>query len=168
MAGSDHDATHATPPSPGAAGPPPDDGVTAAEREALEQAVEAARGASEEGVGHPYGAALVVAGRVVAVEANRVRATCDPTAHAEVQVIRTLTARRGSRDLSDCTLVTTAEPCHMCAGAVEWAGILRVVVGTRDPVNGGMAGLLARRPEIASVVVDSPACRVLLSDAHRY
>jgi tRNA(adenine34) deaminase len=108
----------------------------------------------------------VAAGEVVAVEGNRVRGLHDPTAHAEVQVIRALAARRGDTDLSDCTLVATAEPCAMCCGALEWAGIRRVVVGARDSMNGGLEGLRARAPEIEVEVLDSPACRELLREAH--
>ncbi|MBT8404925.1 MAG: nucleoside deaminase, partial [Gemmatimonadetes bacterium] len=109
---------------------------------ALDQAVQAARRVTDEGEGHPYGAALVIGDEIVAVEGNRVRGLHDPTAHAEVQVIRTLAALRQSTDLSDCTLVTTAEPCAMCCGALRWARIRRLVVGVRDPVNGGLHALL--------------------------
>lgn len=140
--------------------------VSWVETEALEAAVAEAGRVTETGVGHPYGAALVAGGRVVAVEGNRVTGQHDPTAHAEVQVIRALASTRADRDLSDCTLVTTAEPCPMCCGALEWAGIHRVVVGARDPRNGGLAELLARRPELDVAVVDDPACRELLERAH--
>jgi tRNA(Arg) A34 adenosine deaminase TadA len=141
--------------------------ISALEAEALDAAVEAARDVVTRGVGHAYGAALVSRGRVVAVEGNRVRETHDPTAHAEVRVIRARTAAQGDRDLSECTLVATAEPCHMCSGALEWAGVRRLVVGARDPVNGGLESLRARRPELDVVVVDSAACRELLEHARR-
>lgn len=136
------------------------------EAEALDAAVRAARHVTEAGVGHPYGAALVAEGRIVAVEGNRVAGTHDPTAHAEVQVIRVLARERADRNLSDCTLVTTAEPCPMCCGALEWARIRRIVVGSRDPRNGGLAELVARNPGLEVVVVDDPACRDLLEWAH--
>lgn len=143
------------------------DGPSAgATKRALDQAIAAARRASDAGVGHPYGAALVVGGEVVAVEGNRVRGLHDPTAHAEVQVIRALAASRRSTDLSDCTLVTTAEPCTMCCGALAWAGIRRLVVGAPDPVNGGLERLLDRVDDLAVEMLDSPACRALLREAH--
>ena len=133
---------------------------------ALDQAVAAARRLTAEGVGHPYGAALVVGSEIVAVEGNRVRGLHDPTAHAEVQVIRTLAAARRSTDLSDCTLVATAEPCAMCCGALRWAGIRRLVVGAPDPVNGGLQELLERVDDLAVEMLDSPECRALLREAH--
>lgn len=135
-------------------------------QEALRQAIEAARRVTDEGVGHPYGAALVAGGEVVAVEGNRVRGLNDPTAHAEVQAIRALAAARSSTDLSDCILVATAEPCRMCCGALRWAGIERLVIGAADPVNGGVDALLADDVALSVEWVDSPVCRALLREAH--
>jgi tRNA(Arg) A34 adenosine deaminase TadA len=134
--------------------------------QALDAAIAAARRVTDEGAGHPYGAALVADGEVVAVEGNRVRGLHDPTAHAEVQVIRALAAARRSTDLSDCILVTTAEPCPMCCGALRWAGIRRLVVGAPDPRNGGLTALLERVDDLVVERVDSPACRALLREAH--
>lgn len=142
-----------------------DEATSAVVRRALQRAIDAARRVTDEGVGHPYGAALVADGEVVAVEGNRVRGLHDPTAHAEVQVIRALAAARRSADLSDCTLVATAEPCHMCCGAVRWAGIRHVVVGAPDPVNGGLDELVAREGHLVVERLDSPACRALLDEA---
>lgn len=146
--------------------PPVSGGLTPVEAAALSAAVQAARGAVDDGSGHPYGAALVSRGEVVAIAANRVRGLHDPTAHAEVQAIRALAAERADRDLSDCTLVTTAEPCGMCCGALGWAGIRRIVVGAADPWNGRLDALLVQDPDLAVVMVEDEACRALLEFAH--
>ncbi len=77
----------------------------------------------------PYGAAIVRNGRVVACRHNVVAAEGDPTAHAEVTCIRAACRRLGRRDLSDCEIYSTCEPCAMCAGACYAAGISTVYFG---------------------------------------
>ena len=78
------------------------------------------------GEGGPFGAVVVRAGEVVGEGWNRVIATNDPTAHAEVQAIRAACARLGRFELPDCELYTSCEPCPMCLGAAYWARIPRI------------------------------------------
>lgn len=83
--------------------------------------------------GGPFGAVICKGGEVVAAGVNRVTDNNDPTAHAEVQAIRSACARLHSFDLSGCTLYTSCEPCPMCLGAIYWAHLDRVVyAATQD------------------------------------
>jgi len=76
--------------------------------------------------GGPFAAVIVKDGSVVASGANRVTASNDPTAHAEVEAIRAACRRLGSFQLDGCELYTTCEPCPMCLGAVYWSRLERV------------------------------------------
>ena len=78
------------------------------------------------GQGGPFGAVLVQNGTIVAEGVNRVTATPDPTAHAEVVAIREACARLGVFELKDCELYSSCEPCPMCLGAIYWARLARV------------------------------------------
>jgi len=78
------------------------------------------------GAGGPFGALIVKDGRVVAEGANRVTATNDPTAHAEVVAIREACRKLGEFQLAGCDLYTTCEPCPMCLGAIYWTRPARV------------------------------------------
>lgn len=73
------------------------------------------------GKGGPFGAVVAKGGRIVAEGANRVTTTNDPTAHAEIVVIREACRVLGEFQLSGCELYTTCEPCPMCLGAIYWA-----------------------------------------------
>jgi guanine deaminase len=84
---------------------------------AIAQAVRGAR----ERQGGPFGAVVVKDGEVIAAAANAVVATNDPTAHAEVQAIRTACAALGSFQLDGCDIYASCEPCPMCLGAIFWA-----------------------------------------------
>ena len=87
----------------------------------------------------PVGAVLVGADGVVLAQAgNRTRALCDPTAHAEMLVIRQAAQHLGSGRLSGCDLYVTLEPCPMCAGAISAARIARLYYGAGDPKSGGV------------------------------
>jgi guanine deaminase len=77
--------------------------------------------------GGPFGCLIVKDGKVIAEGSNHVVAENDPTWHGEMHAIRTAAKRLGTFDLSGCTLYTTGEPCPMCAGAIFWARIDRVV-----------------------------------------
>lgn len=77
--------------------------------------------------GGPFGCVIVKDGSVIAEGTNRVLAENDPTWHGEVAAIRAAARKLGTFDLSGCTLYTTGEPCPMCAGAIFWARINRVV-----------------------------------------
>ncbi|MDZ8056533.1 MAG: nucleoside deaminase [Aulosira sp. ZfuVER01] len=77
----------------------------------------------------PYGAAIVKDNEVVAVSHNTVRRDNDPSAHAEINVIRSLTAKLKNPSLEGYTIYTTGEPCPMCATACVWTGISEIVYG---------------------------------------
>jgi len=88
----------------------------------------------------PIGAVLVDSetGEVLAADGNRTVALSDPTAHAEVQVIRAAGDKVGSQRLGACDLYVTLEPCPMCATALSFARIRRLYFGAYDPKGGGV------------------------------
>ena len=96
--------------------------------EYIGQAIALAWAAREKG-NHPFGALLVVDGQVVATAENTVAVDGDVTGHAELNLIREATRSLGADVVARATLYTSTEPCAMCAGAVHWAGIRRVVYG---------------------------------------
>ena len=71
--------------------------------------------------GGPFGAVIAKNGEIIATGVNRVTASCDPTAHAEVSAIRAAAAKLGTFDLSGYEIYTSCEPCPMCLGAIYWA-----------------------------------------------
>src|SRR5688572_20356965 len=77
----------------------------------------------------PFGAAIVRDGKLIACEHNRVLASTDITAHAEVTAIRAACAAANDIHLSRCTIYSTCEPCPMCFSAIHWAAIDRIVYG---------------------------------------
>jgi len=101
-------------------------------------ALGAARGAENAGE-VPVGAVLVQGDAVLAVAANRPIAACDPTAHAEIEVLRAGGKALGSYRLNGITLYVTLEPCVMCAAAIVHARVARLVFGAWDP-KAGAAG----------------------------
>lgn len=84
----------------------------------------------------PIGAVIVSHGRVIARAHNMTEALTDVTAHAEMQAITSATSFLGGKYLTDCILYVTVEPCLMCAGAIGWAQIPRVVYGAPDDKRG--------------------------------
>jgi tRNA(Arg) A34 adenosine deaminase TadA len=87
----------------------------------------------------PVGAVVVDAGgQVLAADGNRVEELTDPTAHAEILVLRAAARRLGRRRLVECDLYVTLEPCPMCAQAISFARIRRVYFGAADPKGGGV------------------------------
>lgn len=84
----------------------------------------------------PVGAVVVLGGRVVGKGHNLTQALGDVTAHAEIQAITAAASLTGSKYLPDATLYVTVEPCLMCAGAIGWAQIGRVVIGCDDDKRG--------------------------------
>lgn len=93
---------------------------------------EAARDAGE----IPIGAVVVCRGRVVARGHNLTETLGDVTAHAEMQAITAAAETLGGKYLGECTLYVTVEPCVMCAGAIGWAQVPRIVYGAPDPKRG--------------------------------
>jgi len=86
----------------------------------------------------PVGAALVHEGTVIASAGNRTRELSDPTAHAEMLVIREAAARLGAERLVGSDLYVTLEPCAMCAGAIAFARLRRLYYGAPDPKGGAV------------------------------
>jgi tRNA(Arg) A34 adenosine deaminase TadA len=111
---------------------------------------------------HPFGAILVDAGGKVLVETeNGYMPDRDMTGHAE-RVLATLASKQfGSQALADCTLYSSAEPCAMCAGAIYWAGIGRVVYGLSERRLKTMTGNHAENPTL-----DLP-CRTVFAAGQR-
>ena len=100
-------------------------------REALREAQAAA---AEDEV--PIGAVVVSRGRIIAKGHNMVEVLKDPTAHAEMIAITAACEAVGGKYLTDCTLYVTVEPCPMCAAALGWSQISRIVYGAPDPKRG--------------------------------
>lgn len=84
----------------------------------------------------PVGAVVVCNGRVVGRGHNLTESLGDVTAHAEMQAITAAAATLGGKYLTDCTLYVTVEPCLMCAGAIGWSQLKRIVYGASDPKRG--------------------------------
>ncbi len=95
---------------------------------------EAAYAAAEDEV--PIGAIIVCRGKIIGKGHNMTEKLNDPTAHAEMIAITAATEAMGGKYLNDCTLYVTVEPCPMCAGALAWSQIGRVVYGASDPKRG--------------------------------
>jgi tRNA(Arg) A34 adenosine deaminase TadA len=98
----------------------------------------------------PVGAVIVENGKVLAATGNRMRATNDPTAHAELEAIRAALAARGTGRLDGCDLYVTLEPCAMCAGAIAHTRIRRVIYAAADPKAGAVDNGVR--------LFDSPSC----------
>ncbi len=79
--------------------------------------------------GGPFGAVIVKNGEIISTGVNRVTASHDPTAHAEVSAIREACRKLGTFDLSGCEIYTSCEPCPMCLGAIYWARLDRMYYG---------------------------------------
>ena len=84
----------------------------------------------------PIGAIIVAGGRIVGRGHNLVETLVDVTAHAEIQAITAASSTIGGKYLNDCTLYVTVEPCPMCAGALAWSQIGRIVYGASDAKRG--------------------------------
>jgi tRNA(adenine34) deaminase len=102
-----------------------------------QQALAEARAAAAAGE-VPIGAVLVHDGKVLARAGNRTIRDCDPTAHAEMVVLREAARLLGNYRLADTTLYATLEPCSMCAGAMIQARVARLVYGCDDPKGGAV------------------------------
>ena len=96
--------------------------------------VEAQKAFDEDEV--PIGAVIVCKGRVIARAHNLTEMLNDVTAHAEMQAITAAASNIGGKYLNDCTLYVTVEPCPMCAGAIAWAQMGKVVYGAGDEKRG--------------------------------
>lgn len=104
------------------------------EKYMMEALKEAMAAADEDEV--PVGAVIVCKGRIIAKGHNMTEKLHDPTAHAEMIAITAATEAVGGKYLDDCTLYVTVEPCPMCAAALNWSQIGRIVYGAIDPKRG--------------------------------
>lgn len=122
----------------------------------------------------PVGAVLVGPdGTVLAADGNRVQATNDATAHAEMLVLRAGAARLAGHNmrLADCDLYVTLEPCPMCAAAIALARVRRLYYGTADPKGGGVdhgprifaQATCNHRPEVYGGIAEEDAAALLKS-----
>jgi tRNA(adenine34) deaminase len=131
-------------------------------------ALEEAQRAGEEGE-VPVGAVLAIDGRVVASAGNERERRHDPTAHAEMLVLREAAAALGGWRLRDATLYVTLEPCAMCAGALVLARVRRLVYGPDDPKAGAAGSVfnvvehpaLNHRPEIRAGLMAAEGAALL-------
>ena len=133
-------------------------------REALREA--RAAGAEDE---VPIGAVVVCRGRVIARGHNMTERLHDPTAHAEMIALTAATEALGGKYLDDCTLYVTVEPCPMCAAALCWAQLGRLVYGAPDPRRGYSLfspSLLHPRTEAVSGVL-ADECAALVKDCFK-
>ncbi|MEM9301071.1 MAG: nucleoside deaminase [Pseudomonadota bacterium] len=113
--------------------------------------------------GDPPYAAIVLDenGREIAAAGNTVRSDRLTTRHAEINAIEAAQRALGRRDLSGCTLVSSAEPCPMCAGAIHWAGLSALVFGASIPsIKAMTAGGHRQIPIRAATVLEQTACEV--------
>jgi tRNA(adenine34) deaminase len=114
----------------------------------------------------PIGAVIVAGDSIVGRGHNLVETLTDVTAHAEIQAITAAASTLGGNYLTDCTLYVTVEPCVMCAGALAWSQIGRIVYGAADPKRGysrfGDALLHPRTKVVGGVLAEE--CERLMSD----
>ena len=134
----------------------------------MRMALDAARRAAQAGE-VPVGAALVQNGRVLAVRGNERESRHDPTAHAEMLVLRDAAALLGGWRVLDATLYVTLEPCPMCAGALVQSRVTHLVFGAADPKAGAAGTVLdiTRQPafnhtvEVTAGILAEEAATVL-------
>ncbi len=114
----------------------------------------------------PIGAIIVAGDRIVGRGHNLVETLTDVTAHAEIQAITAAASTIGGKYLNDCTLYVTVEPCPMCAGALAWSQIGRIVYGASDAKRGFSTisnNMLHPRTVVVSGVL-SEECERLMTD----
>ena len=114
----------------------------------------------------PIGAVVVAGGRVIARAHNLTETLTDPTAHAEMQAITIATDYLGGKYLTGCTLYVTVEPCPMCAAALNWAQVSKIVYGTDDPRRGYSLfspNLLHPRTKVTKGILQEE-CAALMKD----
>jgi len=134
----------------------------------MRQALQAAREAAARGE-VPVGAVLTRGGEVIATAGNAPRERHDPTAHAEMRVLRAAAAALGRERLEDCDLWVTLEPCAMCAGAIAHARIARLYYAAADPKGGAVEHgprlftqpTIHHRPEIYPGIAEAEAAGML-------
>jgi len=134
----------------------------------MQRALEEARQALKEGE-IPIGAVVVCKDRIIARAHNLTETLTDVTAHAEMQAITIAANELGGKYLTDCTLYVTVEPCTMCAGALGWAQVPRIVYGAPDPKRGFLLyapRALHPKAECIGGILEEE-CRTLMQDFFR-
>ncbi len=129
----------------------------------IEEALREARAAEAEDE-VPIGAVVVCRGRIIAKGHNMTERLHDPTAHAEMIAITSATEAMGGKYLNDCCLYVTVEPCPMCAAAMNWAQLGRVVYGAADPKRGYTRfspSLLHPKTEVCSGVKENECSEIV-------
>jgi tRNA(adenine34) deaminase len=141
------------------------------DEELMRQCLDLARVASEKG-DFPVGSLIAKSGRVVARGFEAVKSRSDPTAHAEIQALRSACESLRTLDLSGCVLYTNVEPCWMCSYAIRQTRIARVVFGLRNEKVGGLSSkfrvlfdqeLKLPLPDVEAEVLHEE-CRLLLAE----
>ena len=130
----------------------------------MAEALREARKAEEEGE-IPIGAVVVSRDRIIGSGHNMTERLHDATAHAEMIAITAATESLGAQYLTDCTLYVTVEPCPMCAGALGWSQVGRIVYGAPDPRRGYSLftpSLLHPRTEVLQGIL-SEQCAALIT-----
>lgn len=113
----------------------------------------------------PVGAVVVYKNRIIARAHNLTETLTDVTAHAEMQAITSAAATLNSKYLEECTLYVTVEPCPMCAGALRWAQLGRLVYGASDEKNGYLRlgpQMLHPRTQVTGGVLASECARLMI------
>lgn len=134
----------------------------------MRQALAEAQAAADAGE-IPIGAVVVSNGRVIARAHNLTETLNDVTAHAEMQAITAAAEYMGGKYLTDCTLYVTIEPCVMCAGALGWSQIRRVVYGASEEKRGYQRyapQALHPRTEVVGGVLEEE-CRAIMQQFFR-
>ena len=129
----------------------------------IEEALREARAAEAEDE-VPIGAVVVCRGRIIAKGHNMTERLHDPSAHAEMIAITSATEAMGGKYLNDCCLYVTVEPCPMCAAAMNWAQLGRVVYGAADPKRGYTRfspSLLHPKTEVCSGIKENECSEIV-------
>lgn len=113
----------------------------------------------------PIGALIVANGKIIAKTHNLTENLNDVTAHAEMQAITSAAHAIGGKYLKNCTMYLTVEPCQMCAGALYWSQISKIVIGTRDNKRGfeTMGGQLHPKTETIYGILEEECKSLMLA-----
>ncbi len=123
--------------------------------------IEAQKGAEEDEV--PVGAVIVAQGKIIARAHNMTETLNDVTAHAETQAITAAAGAIGGKYLKGCTLYVTLEPCVMCAGALYWSQIDKVVYGARDEKRGAgsVGNLYHPKTKVVGGILENECAKII-------
>ncbi len=112
----------------------------------------------------PIGAIVVCHDKIIAKAHNQTEMLNDATAHAEMLALTGAMASLGSKYLKDCTLYVTVEPCLMCAGAIHWAQVPKIVYGTKDPKKGFSNfsdKIFSKKTKVLSGVLEKECAKII-------